>query len=169
MPFSDDIEYVLDYLDQAAGQGLHKRGDMGTLLELAAERGAHDEMNELIFHGRHLHNIYRTLRRSSAGAEGYATLEREFSTAVETVLDRLARVLVDAETQHIERFEAHYYAATQGSIRNLLDLAHDLGVLKSVQNDNKHGGRADEAPEGPGAGGQQTEDPADLSGPDQTS
>jgi hypothetical protein len=32
---------------------------------------------------------------------------------------------------------------TQGSIRNLIDLAHDLGVLKSVQNQQKYGSSSD--------------------------
>lgn len=152
MPFSDDIEFVLTYLDQTAGQGLHKRNDIGTLLELAAERGAHEEMNELAFHGRVLHNLYRTLQKAPPGSEGYPRLQAEFTAAVEALLDRLARVLVDAETEHIERFEVHYYAATQGSLRNLLDLAHDLGVLKSVQNDRKHAGNPAEADEDNGAG-----------------
>lgn len=152
MPFSDDIEFVLAYLDQAAGQGLHKRNDIGILLELAAERDAHEEMNELVFHGRVLHNLYRTLHKASPGAEGYPRLQSEFTAAVEAVLDRLARVLVDADAEHIERFEVHYYAATQGSLRNLLDLAHDLGVLKSVQNERKHAGNPTEGDEGSEAG-----------------
>jgi hypothetical protein len=142
--FSPDTEHVLDFLDQAAGQGLRKRNDMGTLLELAAEHGAHDAMNELIFHGRHLYNLYGTLRKSGAGAEGYQTLEREFAAAAERVRDLIARVLVEADPSHVERFETHYYAATQGSLRNLIDLAHDLGVLKTVQNDRKYGGGSDE-------------------------
>ncbi|MBS1913221.1 MAG: hypothetical protein JST22_14630 [Bacteroidetes bacterium] len=138
MPFSEDIEHVLNFLDQAAGQGLHKRNDLGTLLELAIEFDRHEEMNELIFHGRVLHNLYGTLRRASSGAEGYAKVEHEFTAAVETLRDRLAHLLADADEEHIQRFEIHYYAATQGSLRNLIDLAHDLGVLKSVQNERKH-------------------------------
>ncbi|HVZ38768.1 MAG TPA: hypothetical protein VHI13_05795 [Candidatus Kapabacteria bacterium] len=149
MPFSEDIEHVLNYLDQAAGQGLHKRNDMGTLLELAIEFDRHEEMNELIFHGRVLHNLYGTLRRASAGAEGYAKVEHEFAAAVESVRDRLANLLADAAEEHIQRFEIHYYASTQGSLRNLIDLAHDLGVLKSVQNERKHQAHADPGDDAP--------------------
>lgn len=139
MPFSPDTEHVLDYLDQAAGQGLRKRNDMGTLLELAAGMEAYESMNELIFHGRHLYNLYTTLRKTPPGAEGYATLEREFGAAVERVRALIAKVLVDAEPEHVERFETQYYATTHGSLRNLIDLAHDLGVLKGVQNEQKYG------------------------------
>jgi hypothetical protein len=148
MPFSPDIENVLTYLDQASGEGLRKRNDMGTLLELAAESGDDEAMNRVIFHGAHLRNIYRTLRKTSPGAEGYATLEREFSTAVSTLHDLLAHVLVDASPEQVERFETQYYAPTQGSIRNLVDLAHDLGVLKGVQNEQRY-----DRPAGEGEGG----------------
>src|SRR5690349_3859420 len=82
---SPDTENVLTYLDQVSGSGLRKRNDMGTLLELAAAGDLHQEMNDLVFHGRHLYNLYPTLRKTSGGAEGYQLLEREFSTAVETV------------------------------------------------------------------------------------
>ncbi len=139
MPLSSDTENVLNYLDHTSGQGLRKRNDMGVLLELAADMGASEEMNELIFHGRHLHNLYTTLRKTSPGGEGYATLEREFTSAVETVRDLLAKVLVEADQEQVARFETQYYQTTQGSLRNLIDLAHDLGVLKTVQNDRKYG------------------------------
>ncbi|MDB5036339.1 MAG: hypothetical protein JWQ98_3580 [Chlorobi bacterium] len=147
MALSPDTENVLNYLDHASGQGLRKRNDMGTLLELAAETGDHEKMNRLIFHGRHLHNLYTTLRKAAPGGEGYSTLEREFSAAVETIRDLLALVLVDATPEQIERFNAQYYAVTQGSLRNLIDLAHDLGVLKTVQNDRKYN-RLDEESSG---------------------
>ena len=65
-----------------------------------------------------------------------------------------------AGAEHVERFELHYYAATQGSLRNLIDLAHDLGVLKSVQNERKH---ADHSAEDHADEGSADERPADES------
>jgi hypothetical protein len=139
MIISADTENVLTYLDGVAGQGLRKRNDMGVLLELAAASGAYEEMNELAFHGRYLFNIYSTLRKAAPGSEGYPTLEREFSAAAEKLRELLATVLIDADDAEVERFNANYYALTHGSLRNLVDLAHDLGVLKAVQNDQKYG------------------------------
>ncbi len=153
MDLSPDTENVLNYLDQVSGGGLRKRNDVGTLLELAAARGAHKEMNDLIFHGRHLFNLYTTLRKSSAGAEGYRVLEREFTTAIETVRSLLAQLLIEADEEQITRFNETYYSMTQGGVRNVLDLAHDLGVFKAVQNERKYGGPADEPEEDdPGQG-----------------
>jgi len=138
MELSSDTRNVLDYLESASEQGLRKRNDLGVLFELAAERGAHDEMNDLLFHGTHMFNLFHTLRRASNTGEGYDTLEREFSESVERLRDLVAGALVDANADHVERFEVTYYAMTQGSLRNLIDLAHDLSLAKRVQNDEKH-------------------------------
>lgn len=139
MTISSDTENVLNYLESVAGQGLRKRNDMAVLLELAAESGAFEEMNALTFNGRLLYNLYTTLRKTGAGSEGYAKLQEEFGRATETLRELLAKILFDAGEAEIERFNTQYYVQTQGSLRNLIDLAHDLGVLKSVQNDRKHG------------------------------
>jgi hypothetical protein len=147
---SDETEHVLAYLDQAAGQGLRKRNDIGTLLELAAGSDRHEEVNDLAFSGSFLYNLYQTLRKATPGGEGYQALEREFTAAVEHVRQQMAKILVDADDEHIERFEAQYYQVTQGSLRNVIDIAHDLGVLKSVQNEQKYGAR-DDAGAGEGA------------------
>ena len=138
MALSEDTENVLSYLDQKSGQGLRKRNDMGTLLELAAEKDASEEINDLAFHGSFLYNLYSTLRKSPPGSEGYPRLEKEFAAAVEKVRELLAVVLTDAEESDIHRFNQHYYQMTQGSVRNVIDLAHDLGVLKAVQNEQKY-------------------------------
>jgi hypothetical protein len=143
---SAETENVLRYLDAAAGQGLRKRNDIGTLLELAWLRSAHQEINELAFHGSALYQVFMALRKSSPGAEGYRQLETEFRESVDRVRSLIARILVDSPADVIERFDQIYFKATQGSLRNLMDLGHDLGVLKSVQNEQKYG--ADRATEG---------------------
>lgn len=158
MQLSQDTEYVLAYLDQKSGQGLRKRNDVGALLELGAESDAPEAINDLAFNGSFLFKVYQTLKKSAPGSEGYATLEREFTTAVEIVREQIAKLLVEADQEQVERFNGQYYQMSQGSLRNLVDLAHDLGVLKSVQNEQKYGspdaegtGNADspdEAPEG---------------------
>lgn len=144
MQLSADTENVLDFLEGFSEHGLRKRNDLGVLFELSAERQADEEMNGLLFHGTRLYNLYHTLRRAGSGGEGYDKLQGEFSDAVEQVRDLMARTLVEAEQEHIERFEGTYYGMTQGSLRNLVDLAHDLSVAKHVQNDSKHRTENDE-------------------------
>ncbi len=144
MELSVDTENVLNYLEAFSEHVLRKRHDMGVLCELAARREAHEEMNPLIFRGTPLFKLFHTLRKAPPGSEGYQTLEKEFSSAIETIRDLLATLLIEADEEHIHRFETHYYAMTQGSLRNIVDLAHDLNIAKAVQNDNKYGSPATE-------------------------
>lgn len=139
MEISGDTENVLAFLDSYSNGNLRKRDDLGTILELAARSGAHEAMNDALFTGRQLFSLYTTLRHESPGSEGFRKLEEEFRRTVEALRAAVARLLDDADAEEVERFERLYYAATQGSLRNLLDLAHDLGLLKSVQNERKYG------------------------------
>lgn len=139
MQLSPETSHVLTYLDEKSGQGLRKRNDVGALLELAAESDAAETVNDLAFHGSFLFKVYQTLKKSTPGSEGFVALEREFAAAVETVREKIAALLVGADEEQVERFNSQYYAMTQGSLRNVVDLAHDLGVLKSVQNEQKYG------------------------------
>lgn len=163
MNLSPETEHVLAYLDEKSGQGLRKRNDIGTLLELAAESDVPETINDLAFHGSFLFKVYQTLKKAAPGSDAFAGLEKEFTAAVEHVRQQMATLLVDADEEQVERFNSQYYVMTQGSLRNVIDLAHDFGVLKSVQNEQKYGtgepghsgepGQSDEPgrPEEPGA------------------
>lgn len=133
MTLSPDTLHVLDHLEASGESGLRKRDDLGVLLELSAERGDWELVNELFFEGALLANVYGTLRRSGSNAEGYDKLEREFADSAERLRANLARALVDADDEQVERFETTYYAMTQGALRNLVDLAHDLKRGKQAQ------------------------------------
>jgi len=103
-----------------------------------------EQMNLIIFEGRQLYNLYATLRKASVGGDGYDVMQREFAASAERLRNAIAQLLVEATEDQVERFNTQYYAITQGSLRNLVDLAHDLGVFKGVQNERKHGETAEE-------------------------
>ena len=138
MDFADDTRNVLAYLEQASEQGLRKPDDLGALFELTARRGAAGEMADLLFHGSALYRLYHTLRKRGSNAEGYEGLQREFSQTAEEIRQLMAQAMVDADDDLVERFEVTYYAMTQGALRNLIDLGHDLDVAKRVQNDARN-------------------------------
>ena len=138
MELSDDTINVLDFLEEYSEAGLRKRNDLGTLFELTALRDAVQEMNDLLFHGTHCYNLFHTLRRAGSGTEGFQNLEKEFTEAAERLRQLMAQALVEAPDEQVDRFEVTYYQMTQGSLRNLIDLAHDLKTAKQVQNDNKY-------------------------------
>ena len=138
MPFSNDTEHVLEFLQSACDGGLRKREDIGLLLELAAEMAAHEQINALAFHGKSLYALYAALRRTPGGQEGQELLEREFVAVSERFRAVLSEVMVNASAAEVERLDGLYYQMTRSSLRHLVDLAHDFGVLKSIQNDRKH-------------------------------
>ncbi len=136
---AQDTLNVLAHLSATSEEGLRKENDLGLLFEMNARTGDFEEMNQLLFNGSSLYRLYHTLRRSGSNAEGYEGLEREFRENAERLKELIAKALVEAEEEVVERFETTYYGMTQGALRNLIDLAHDLNVAKSVQNDQRKG------------------------------
>ncbi|MFN5006526.1 MAG: hypothetical protein ACK5GO_03420 [Ignavibacteria bacterium] len=142
--FSSDIEALLTHLDQRGG-GLRKRSDIGLLFEHAAEQGAADLINSLVFHGKVIWSTYGLLKKHSEQTDGYANLEREFMQAINDV-----RILIHDHTaswqeDHRMRFEETYLGMNQGTIRNIVDLAHDFAEIKHLQQDARHSSGNDDA------------------------
>ena len=135
MHLSDDTTAVLEYLNTSIEGGLRKKNDIGVLLELGATSGDAEVFNTLTRTGKGLWNVYGTLRRVQPGAEGYPVLEREFGSLLNEVRELLASMLSAADDDVLKLFDEIYFGMTSGTIRNLVDLAHDLARLKDLQND----------------------------------
>jgi hypothetical protein len=138
MNLSPDTEAVLQHLDGITNNNLRKRNDLGTILEIGAENDAFELVNTIIFSGAALWKLFNTLKKAEPGSEGYKTLEKEFANVLNDLRAQLAEIAGMADEETIKRFENVYFGMNQGVIRNLTDLAHDLGALKSVQNDQKY-------------------------------
>ncbi|MES2766150.1 MAG: hypothetical protein V4642_09795 [Bacteroidota bacterium] len=144
MNFSPDTEAVLQHLDGKTNNNLRKRNDLGTILETGAENDAFELVNSIIFTGAALWKLFNTLKKTGPDAEGYKTLEKEFANVLNDLRAQLAEIAGLFDEQLLKRFEDIYFGMNQGVIRNVTDLAHDLGALKSVQNDQKY--NADNSP-----------------------
>jgi len=135
MNLSPDTEAVLAHLDEITKGALRKKNDLGTILELSATKGAADAFNALLRTGTGLWKVYGTLRRIQAGAEGYLVLEREFGTLLNELRSALADTVQNSDDAVLRRFDETYFGMTQGVVRNLVDLAHDMSLVKGLQND----------------------------------
>ncbi len=133
MTLSPDTESVLSFLDENVEGGLRKRNDVGVLLELGATHGESDLFNTITLTGTGLWKVYRTLRRVDAGAEGYKQLEQEFGNQLNDLRTHMAALSEHADDETLKRFDEIYFGMTQGVIRNLVDLAHDLARIKDLQ------------------------------------
>lgn len=133
MQLSDDTLHVISVLEQSAEGGLRKANDMAVLLEIAATYDEVDLTMQLTRTGTGLWKVYSTLRRLQQGAEGYPQLEREFATQMNGLREQLAQLMRHADDDTLRRFDDVYFGMTQGVIRNLVDLSHDLARLKALQ------------------------------------
>lgn len=135
--FSTDIEALLSHLDQRGG-GLRKRSDIGLLFEHAAEAGEADIINRLVFNGKIIWSTYGLLRKTTEQTDGYANLEREFMQAMNDVRILIHEFTASWNEEHRLRFEETYLGMNQGTIRNIVDLAHDFAEIKHLQQDARH-------------------------------
>lgn len=133
MQLSEDTQAVLDFLQDAIEGGLRKRNDVGTLLELGATHGDAELFNALTHTGTALWKVYGTLRRVTPGAEGYRTLEQEFGNLLNTLREHMASMVQHADDETLKRFDDIYFGMSQGVIRNLVDIGHDLARIKDLQ------------------------------------
>lgn len=133
MELSDDTQAALDYLDGAIEGGLRKRNDIGTILELGATYGVAEDFIEITRTGTATWKVYSTLRRLQQGAEGFRQLEEEFARQMNALREQLATLMQNADDETLKRFDEIYFGMTQGVIRNIVDLGHDLAKIKALQ------------------------------------
>ncbi len=133
MQLSADTLSVLDFLHDAVEGGLRKRNDVGVLLEIGAATGEAELFNSITTTGTALWKVYSTLRRITPGAEGYRLMEQEFGLQLNALREQLAQIMQHADDETLKRFDDIYFGMSQGVIRNLVDLGHDLSRIKDLQ------------------------------------
>ena len=133
MDLSPDTESVLAFLDEAVEGGLRKKNGVGTLLELGAQQNMPELINQITTTGTGLWKVYKTLRRVEPGADGYSQLEKEFGLQLNELRTHMATLVEPAGDDVLKRFDETYFGMTQGVIRNLVDLGHDLARIKDLQ------------------------------------
>lgn len=133
MQLSEDTLSVINSLHEAIEGGLRKRNDVAIVLEVAASSNNPELFNEITRTGTGAWKVYSTLRRVRPGEEGYRLLEEEFARQMNTLRENLAELLNASNDDVLERFDETYFGMTQGVLRNLVDLSHDLSCIKDLQ------------------------------------
>ncbi|MFH1050679.1 MAG: hypothetical protein V1779_07085 [bacterium] len=132
MNLSKDTKSILEFLDHTTNDGLRKRNDIGTILEMSASYNELDTFENLLFNGSALWNIHQTLKRNINDNENTHKLKAE-SLAIANDIKQLLEVIIGDEYQDInDRFDKTYYVETAGSFSNLIDLSHDLSQVKNL-------------------------------------
>lgn len=130
---SVDTLAALEYFDSAIEGGLRKRNDIGTILELGATFGMAKHFLDITRTGTAMWKVYSTLRRLKQGDVGFRQLEEQFSSQMNALREQLATLVNHADDETLKRFDEIYFGMTQGVIRNIVDLGHDLAKIKGLQ------------------------------------
>jgi hypothetical protein len=134
---SPDIEVFLSHIE-SAGIALRKRTDIGLIFDYAALNNNSDQINDLIFTGKIVWNTYSALKKRNQTDEGYDLLEKQFMESVHTLRNSICQQSTGYTKEEQSRIEEIYLTMSQGTLRNIVDLAHDLSEIKNLQNNAKH-------------------------------
>lgn len=133
MKISDDTRRVIEFLEAYSEEGLRKKNDLEVLLEISASRGDFAFANKLIFTGKSVFKLYKTFKKSTGNNAD--ALKTQLGSSIEDLRRLLRSATDDADEQIKKRFEETYFVDTNGAVANLIDLSHDLSVLKDLQTD----------------------------------
>ena len=65
-------------------------------------------------------------------------MQREIAKSANELSQAIAHISEEIDDEYIiSRFEQLYYGNEQGSIMNLIDLAHDFDIMKKIQSEAK--------------------------------
>lgn len=138
MNLSEQTSAVLAYFEEYAGFTLRKKNDFAEILEIASKQESAEEFNAAVFAGKVVWNLYNTLRKITSEQDGYRNVEQEFATAVHHLREHLVFFADESDDAALQqRFEEVYLGVSQGTMRNLVDLAHDLARFKDLQADEQ--------------------------------
>ncbi len=131
MELSEDTLAVIDFLEQLSEGGLRKKNDIGIILEISASSGNYQLVNQIVFCGKSVYNLYKTLKRAQdSSPDAVQNQLLQSADELKALLD--SAVPAEFATER-KRFEVTYLSDTSGAFANIVDLSHDLSVFKEAQ------------------------------------
>ena len=135
MEIGKDIEQLLELMAEYSENTLRKPQDLAAILEIAAQSSKADSINLMLLYSSSLWNLYKTAQRQTQNKE---ILQREIAKSANELSLAISHIAATIDDEYsISRFEQLYYGNEQGSIMNLIDLAHDFDIMKKIQTQAK--------------------------------
>lgn len=141
---SQDTEYVVKTLKAYSKSGLRKENDLAALLEFCAGQGDFELMQKLMQGGAALRNLSGKLQDSALPEDAAQLVQREFQQQLEWFRGNLMDVRERCKSLESEgwqdwgdRLDDIYLEQTKGSVLNLIDLAIDLYLFKTMQMEHR--------------------------------
>jgi hypothetical protein len=135
MKISADTQSVIDFLQMISDNGIRKPIDLAAILEVGATYSQDELVQSIIFTGKSIWNLSKILTRSPDSA-AIDKINREFRDNIDEMQNQLLKIIDFVEIADVQRFNIVYLQKDLGSMRNIIDLAHDLSILKDAQKKN---------------------------------
>ncbi len=136
MNISEDTKLVVEFMQAYSDNSIRKPADIEILLEASAASMNSQLMNELIFAGKSVRNLHLKIKKSQSSE---SIIEYEFYKNIDRMKSMINSIIPSDDSEVIKRFETTYLNDSRGAILNLIDLAHDLTILKNIQSDSRSG------------------------------
>ncbi len=135
MKISADTQSVIDFLQMISDNGIRKPIDLAAILEVGATYSQDELVQSIIFTGKSIWNLSKILTRSPDSV-AIDKINREFRDNIDEMQNQLRKITDFVEMADVQRFNIVYLQKDLGSMRNIIDLAHDLSILKDAQKKN---------------------------------
>lgn len=132
MIISDDTKRVIEYLQMISEDNLRKSKDLSIMLEVGATYSQNELIQSLIFTGKSIWNLSKTIARSIDTIPN-DNLKREFEANINEFREMITQIIDYVDEEDANRFYIIYLNNDLGATRNIIDLAHDLSILKDIQ------------------------------------
>ena len=133
MEISQNTQEMMAVLDEFSKGNLRKKEDIELIIEICSSyQNGFDTLQKLLFGAKQLWNVSQTLKKVEPSQTGVELLHKEFELQLETMKSEMQLVYGFLDKAMQERWETVYFQLTKGCVLNILDLAHDLGLLKDM-------------------------------------
>jgi hypothetical protein len=137
MKLSEDTIRVMNFLDDFTENNLRKRSDIGAIIEISASNNNSELLNRLIFSGKSVWNLSQKNKKNEPSQESTELIQKELLRGMSEIKILLENIIVDADDDLKDRFETVYFRISAGSVKNIIDLSHDLSKIKDLQSKSR--------------------------------
>jgi hypothetical protein len=148
---SEDTLNVVNTLKAYSQNGLRKEKDFKYILEYCVRNGDDTLIVSLLQAGAALRNLSVKLADSSLPDDAAVLVQKEFQSQLERFRDLIAGVRAGfGESQDMflkdlgDRMDEIYLDQTKGNVLNLIDLASDFYLFKTMQTEHRESRKGSE-------------------------
>jgi len=138
MVLSLETKNLLEKISKTSGNRLLRSMDFAQLMELGHQTQQQNVLDDLAFRAKFIIKSHELLKRIGHGGVGYDKLIAEFSANIEKVREEIKLLIVYAASDVNMYFIATYLSMTDVSMKNLVELSHDLSWYKNYLIDFRH-------------------------------